>query len=458
MEFKPHDYQNRFIQFLMVHPRNYGMLDMGLGKTVSTLTAFAYLKEQGIVSKMLVVAPLRVIYNVWPKEVEKWDHLRHLRVSIVHGGTKVKHAALLTDDADIYVINYDGMPWLRNQWRYVEKKFDWIVFDESSMLKSHSTIRFKAAREMARDPRRRLTMLSGTPAPNGLHELWSQFFLLDHGKRLEPGWIKFRTRFMEQLDYHGYNWRMKKGAAEYIYSAISDITMRLDAKDYLQMPDIVYNDVRCSLPEKLLEQYRELEKEMFLQLDEVEVEAFNAAALTMKCRQFVQGFLYSEETPLELHTVKLDALEEIVHDNGAPTLVAYSFVHDLKLLQTRFPNAPVIGGGTSPQQSKALVEAWNRGELPVLFAHPQSLSHGVNMQEGGANIVWYGLTFSLEQYQQFNARLHRQGQTRPVIVHNLVVENTIDEAMMRALRTKDGEQRSLLNALKEYRNEQNRVS
>jgi SNF2 family DNA or RNA helicase len=303
-------------------------------------------------------------------------------------------------------------------------------------------------------------ILSGTPSPNSLMNLWSQYYLLDHGEALYESYYRFRNKFFHQLDHNGFKWGLNPGADKEIYERIAPRTFRLDAADYLEMPDLIRNSVICELPKATLSQYKKLEDEFFMEFDEGRVEAFNAASLSSKLRQFIQGGLYHEDTPgtdrmyQPIHMVKLDALRDLMDAHtDEPILCAIQFKFELQILRKAFPEAPAIVGGTHANESTRYIEQWNKGEIPLLICHPASLSHSVNLQTGGHIVLWYGLPWSLEHYQQLNARLYRQGQQHAVVIHHLVMQDTVDEAIMKALDTKDKGQRALLNYLREYKHE-----
>jgi len=453
---KPHEYQEKAIQFHLDNPSSYDALDMGLGKS---LIAIEWMKRNGS-RATLVLAPLRTIYSSWPDELEKWaPALSWVRL---HGPEKVQ---ALSANADIYLMNFEGIPWLLDQLIQLHKTtgsvpFDSIVIDEGSMVKSHSTKRFKTLKKMlVLFPKWKL-ILSGTPAPNSLMDLWSQYYLLDEGERLGKFVTHFRCDHFHQVDRMGFVWNIRKGAKEIIYKAVEDITYRLDAEDYLDLPKRIDVVKLIRLSKKVLALYKKLETEFFLELDNVEIEAFNKAALSSKLRQFVQGAVYTEPAGTisgprlyeVFHTEKLKALEDIVETaNGQGILCAIQFRFELDLIKNKYPNAPIIAGGVKAEEAGRLIRLWNEGEIPLLICHPASLSHGVNLQMGGHIIVWYALTWSLEQFLQFNARLHRQGQINQVIIHFLVCEGTIDERVLKALQSKFKGQKEFLDYLKGVR-------
>ena len=448
MQFKPHDYQKRAIGRILDQNSIGLFLDMGLGKTVITMTAIEELMHDRFeVSRVLVIAPKRVAEDTWTREAAKWDHLKGLTISPVLG-TAAQRTAALDADADLYVIGRDNVVWLvellqkrRNGW-----PFDMIVIDELSSFKNSQAKRFRALRR-AIPFAHRVVGLTGTPSPNGLMDLWSEIYLLDQGERLGRtiGWYRdeyFRPGMRN--GYTVYKWEPRKGAQKEIEKRISDICVSMSAADYLQLPERIDNVIPVRLTDEERKVYDEMERDQLLQLGEDEtVVALNAAAVMSKLLQIANGAVYAEGgAVMRIHDEKAQALEEIIDTTGEPVLVFYSFRHDLETIQRRIPEARTLEG---PED----IAAWNRGEIRVLLAHPASVGYGLNLQEGGHVIVWYGLTWSLELYQQANARLHRQGQERPVIVHHLITEGTVDEQVMRALQSKDTSQAALLAALKE---------
>lgn len=447
-ELKLHDYQERAVDFVLKNKAAYLAIDLGMGKTAIALET---IKRSG--QKAFVFGPLRTIYSSWPDEIKKWAP--ELSYYICHGPEK---SIVGLENCDIILMNYEGLNWLAKQKGRWTKRM--VIYDESSMVKSHSTARFKMLQKMSllfwTEYR---ICLSATPAPNSLAELWSQYYLLDGGRALGANITSFRRDFCTPYSYPGMSVTLYKVDPRFerdIYKRVGQSTFRLEANDYLDMPDITYNRIPCELPAKARKQYKELEQEFFLELDEVEVEAPNTALLGMKLRQFVQGGLYDEEKKWHrIHNVKLQALKELMETSaGQSILCPIQFKGELAVLRESFgSDLPVIAGGTSAVQAKHYIDSWNAGDLPLLCCHPASISHGVNLQSGGHIILWYGLTWSLEQYLQLNGRLHRQGQQSAVFIHHLVMSGTIDEVVMKALATKNTSQRKLLNYLKEYRHE-----
>ena len=443
MKYIPFDYQEHALKFILKEKAAGILLDCGLGKTVITLTAIAELMHNRFeITKALVIAPLRVAENVWDAEAKKWDHLKHLRIVKVLGSKSERIQALNTS-ADIYVINRENTKWLVD---YYQKDwpFDLLVLDELSSFKSHRAKRFKALRKV-RPLCKRVVGLTGTPAPNGLLDLWSQVYLLDSGKRLGKTITGYRERYFlpDKRNRHVvFSYKPKAGAEEAIYERLSDICISMKNKDYLNIPERIDNIVPVKLPPKNMEQYRQLERELLLPLLEGDVVAGSAAVLTNKLLQMTGGTVYDEDGGVqEIHDEKLNALEDLIEAaNGKPVLIYYAYRHELYRIQKRF-DCRVLD---KPQD----IEDWNKGEVPVMLAHPASAGHGLNLQDGGSTIIWFGLPWSLELYQQANARIHRQGQRNTVVVHHLVAKGTIDEDVMQVLKNKEAGQEALLQAVK----------
>lgn len=448
MKFVPHAYQRYCINRLIEDKALGLLLDMGLGKTVITLTAINDLKyNRFLVSKVLVIAPKKVAEATWAKEAAKWDHLKMLRVIPVLG-TQAKRVRALNTPADIYVINRENVPWLvdyyRNAW-----PFDMVVVDEFSSFKNHKAKRFKSL-TWVRGHITRFVGLTGTPAPNGLLDLWAQVYLLDEGARLGKRITHFRERYFEpdQRDRdHVFSYAPKPGADEVIRELIGDICVSMKAEDYLELPDCISVTVPVVLDSKAKAAYDKLEKEMLLEVDGNIIDAGTAAVLTNKLLQLCNGAVYDENREiLEIHDCKIEAFMELVEAlNGRPALVFYNFQHDLarikKALSTSGLRVRELKG---PQDE----EDWNSRKIDILLAHPASCAYGLNLQNGGNHVIWFGLNWSLELYQQANKRLHRQGQTEKVIIHHLTVEGGVDEDVMAALEDKGATQDKLMDALK----------
>ena len=447
MRFVPHEYQERAIRRVISQDKVGLFLDMGLGKTVITLTAVKQLVDDFAVTRVLVIAPKRVAEDTWTREHEKWDHLQDLRVSRVLGTPQQRIRALQTV-ADVYVLGRDNVQWLVQHILDTRKPwpFDMVVVDELSSFKNPQAKRFKALRKIL-PMVDRIVGLTGTPSPNGLMDLWAEIYLLDRGERLGKtlGW--YREKWFKpavQVGYVVYKWAALRGAEKEIRDRISDICVSMSAADYLTLPDRIDREVPVRLSPEEMELYDRMEQEQLLQVSEDEaVVALNAAAVMSKLLQLANGRAYTDTgSVVRIHDAKAEALAEIVDVTDGPVLVFYSFRHDLDAIRSKIPEAKELD---SPED----IAAWNRGEIRVLLAHPASVGYGLNLQDGGHVIVWYGLTWSLELYQQANARLHRQGQSHPVIIHHLIAAGTVDEQVMRALKAKNTSQAALLAALKE---------
>lgn len=448
MKYVPHAYQRYCIQRLLIDAALGLFLDMGLGKTVITLTAINDLKyNRFAVSKVLVIAPKKVAEATWAKEKDKWDHLHMLRV-VSALGSQAKRIRALNTPADIYVINRENVPWLveyyRNAW-----PFDMVVVDEFSSFKNHQAKRFKSL-TWVRTHISRFVGLTGTPAPNGLLDLWAQVYLLDEGQRLGKKITHYRERYFEpdQRDRdHVFSYMPKPGADEVIQQLISDICVSMKAEDYLELPDCISVTVPVVLDAKAKAAYQKLEKEMLLEVAETTIDAGTAAVLTNKLLQLCNGAVYDENrAAVEIHNCKIEAFMELVEAlNGQPALVFYNFQHDLARIKKALSGSGLrIRELKTPQDE----EDWNARKIDILLAHPASAAYGLNLQQGGNHVIWFGLNWSLELYQQANKRLHRQGQTEKVIIHHLAVEGGVDEDVIAALDDKSSTQDKLMSALK----------
>lgn len=442
MKFLPHDYQKYAIEYIKSHPITALFLDMGLGKTVTTLTAIRDLMYDTFeVRRVLVVAPLRVARDTWPEEIRKWDHLKDLTCSVVVGTVADRRRAL-QKEADIYIVNRENLAWLYQNSRL---DFDMVVLDELSSFKNAKSKRFKAMKAM-RPEVKRIVGLTGTPSGNGLMDLWAEFRLLDMGERLGKYISQYRSLYFKPDKRNGmvvFSYKPLPGAEEVIYHQIADITVSMKANDYLEMPELVSVAKEVTLSEKEKKRYDELKKSLVLELPGGEVTAANAASLTMKLSQMANGAIYTDDkNVVGIHDRKLDALEDLVESaNGQPVLVAYWFKHDKERIQKRMEAREL----KEPQD----FADWNAGKVPVALIHPASAGHGLNLQQGGSILIWFGLTWSLELYQQTNARLWRQGQqSRTVIIQHIVAKGTIDERILKVLEHKDGTQAALINAVK----------
>lgn len=453
--YTPHEYQKIAIKFLLQNARGALWLDPGLGKTSTTFAAFSLLKRKKLTKAMLVVAPLKVVYHVWPKERSKWKDFNWLTLKILHGPKKAQR---LREEADVYLINYEGLTWLAEElnklkWTKAKMPFDMIVFDESSKMKNSKSMRFRLMKGWINDFKR-VVQLTGTPAPNGLQDVWSQVYLLDQGKSLGRYITWFRDNYFNQVGFGGFKYVPKHGAQEKIYSQINHLVLRMDAKDWLELPPLIKTKIEVDMPAEALARYDQLVADLVLKLDDKTLTMTNAAVAVNKCLQYASGAVYTdvlERTWEVVHDAKLDALEDLVDElGGKPLLVAYNYQHDLARLQQRFPGTPHIGSGVKEATVMKILEQWGRGELPLLFGQPQSMAHGLNMQEGPAvNICFFSLIWDLEAYVQFIARLWRQGQTQRVVVHHILTNGTVDKAVMKALNRKQGDQEALLNSIKE---------
>ena len=444
MNYNPYDYQIYATNFIKTHKEAVLLLDVGLGKTSCTLTAIKDLLDSGEVKKVLVIAPLRVAKITWSDEIQKWDHLSGLRYSVVVGTEKQRLKAL-EKDADIYIINRESVEWLIHK-SFKKFNYDMLVIDELSSFKSYSAKRFKALMNM-RHRLNRVVGLTATPSSNSLLDLFSEYKLIDGGKRLGQYITHYREKYFDPDKRNAnviFSYKLKPFAEEAIYSKIDDITISMKAVDYLKMPPILYNEIKVELDQKERKIYEILKKDMIVALEDKEIDAMNAASLSNKLLQMANGSVYGEEKEVfHLHDKKLDALEEIVEAaNGNSVLCAYWYKHDLERIKARF------GDKCQEINSEASIRKWNSGDIQIGLIHPMSAGHGLNLQSGGSILVWFGLTWSLELYQQTIGRLYRQGQTRSVIIHHIVCKDTIDERVMSALKNKEVSQDALIRAVK----------
>ena len=436
-----HPYQHRAVEFIKDNPKAALWIDMGLGKTVSTLTALIDLIDQKVIKKTLIIAPLRVSNHTWPTEIANWTHTSALNYTVLSGLTPKKREAALDEDTDIHIINRENVPWLveklGQKWPY-----DCVVIDESSSFKSHTSKRWRSLKKVY-GKIDRMVQLTGTPAPNSLLELWPQFYLLDKGKRLENTRGKFLNKYCTAVGNPQWNqWAVKPDRADAIHNAVADIALVMNAEDYLKLPARIDIKVEVELPPKARSIYEQMKSDFLIAYKGGEILAVNAAVQIGKLMQIANGNVYDEEGEyVRCHREKFDALEEIVDSTNDPVLIAYNFKSDLAELRLLFPDAEVIG------KDPTVIDRWNAGEIPILFAHPASAGHGLNLQKGGNVIVWFGLTWSLELYQQFNARLHRQGQDKPVRIFHILTKDTADKAVLEALTTKKDTQDTLLSVV-----------
>ena len=442
MKYAPHQYQEYATNFILSHPTSAIFLNCGLGKTIITMTAINELMYNSFeVGKVLVIGPLRV-GNVWREEIKKWDHINHLRISVAIGSESERLTAF-RQSADIYYINRENVQWLIEK-SGVPFDFDMVVIDELSSFKSGQAKRFKSLVKMR--PRvKRIVGLTGTPSSNGLMDLWAEFRLLDMGERLGRYIGQYRRAYFVPDKRNGeiiYSYKPLPGAEEAIYKRIGDITISMKSADYLKMPKCVINEVPVWMEPHQKDLYDQLKQEMVISLKESEINAANAAALSGKLLQMANGAVYDGMgEPFFIHDEKLNALEDLIEGaNGKPVLIAYWYKHDLDRIKARFDVREI--------KTDRDIADWNAGGIPVAVIHPASAGHGLNLQAGGSTLIWFGLTWSLELYQQTNARLWRQGQTDTVVIHHIITRDTIDEDVMAALRKKERTQASLINAVK----------
>jgi SNF2 family DNA or RNA helicase len=476
----PHAYQRRAVKFLLEHAASALFLDPGLGKTAITLAAFKVLKKKGLAKKALVIASLRICYDVWPKQIDQWTDFAGITYQVLHGPGK--DAALATP-ADVYIINPEGLGWLlqvkkekvtsvrtgrtatkisadSRRWKSLE--FDTLIVDELSAFKHTGSDRFKTLKLVLQSFARRWG-LTGSPASNGLLDLFGQCYVLDLGNALGSYVTHYRTRYFTP-SYDGFGWTIREGEEEEIYKRLSPLVLRMAAEDYLEMPELIENRIYVDLPPDVMNIYEAVEDDLFAKIGDRLVVASTAAAASTKCRQVANGGVYLDPEVLalvklpksnrewvNLHTEKVDALAGLIDElQGSPLLVAYDFEHDLDRLRIKFgKDIPYIGGGVTPKRSSELVSLWNAGKLPVLYGHPQSVAHGLNLQEAGHHVCWHSLTWNFELYDQFIRRVLRQGnKSKRVFVHHIMARGTIDDAMLAVLKSKGKGQGTLFDALK----------
>lgn len=449
MKYNPHNYQKYAIDFILEHPIAAILLDMGMGKTSIVLTAIMELiYDRFEVNKVLIIGPLRVARTTWPEEIKKWEHLKGLRYSVVVG-TAAERKAALKDDADVYIINRENVPWLIEQ-SGMPFDYDMVVIDELSSFKSWQSKRFRSLMKV-RPQVKRIVGLTGTPSSNGLMDLFAEFKVLDMGKRLGRFIGQYREWYFKPDRMNGsivYTYKLLPGAEEAIYEKISDITISMKGTDYLDMPELISTEYKVYLDEEEKAKYQALKEELVLQLPGGEVTAANAASLSGKLSQLANGAIYDDDGSVNIfHQKKLDGLEDLIESaNGKPMLVAYWFKHDLSRITERLSQ---LGVHYEKLDSGASIQRWNKGQIDVGLIHPQSAGHGLNLQSGGNIMIWFGITWSLELYQQTVARLWRQGQTeKTVSVIHIVTDGTVDERIMKALEAKDLTQSALIDAVK----------
>jgi SNF2 family DNA or RNA helicase len=443
VKYKPHEYQSYATEFILSHPISAVFLEMGLGKSVITLSAiFDLCLDSFLVCKVLVIAPLRVARDTWPAEINKWDHLKGLSYSVAVGTEKERIDAL-KKQVTVYIINRENVDWLVHK-SGIPFQFDMVVIDELSSFKSYGAKRFKSLLKV-RPSVKRMVGLTGTPSSNGLMDLWAEFRILDLGQRLGRYISHYRNTYFKPDKRNAqiiFSYKPLPSAEEEIYNQISDITISMKSTDYLTMPEYVSNEVLVTLSDKEWKVYSEFKEEMVANLGDEEIDAVNAAVLSGKLLQMANGAVYDSENKAHvIHDKKLDALEDLIEGaNGKPVLVAYWYKHDLERIKDRFPVRQI--------QSSKDIEDWNNSKIPIAVIHPASAGHGLNLQSGGSTLIWFGLTWSLELYQQTNARLYRQGQKNTVIVHHIITKDTIDEDVLFALTKKEKTQDALIDAVK----------
>ena len=443
MKYKPHSYQEYAIRYIETHPISALLIDMGLGKTSITLTAIRNLLFDSFeVCKVLVIAPLRVAKNTWTDEIKKWEHLSTLTYSLIVGNENERLSAL-NEKADIYIINRENVDWLVNKSGY-KFDFDMVVIDELSSFKNHQSKRFKSLMKV-RPFVKRIVGLTGTPSSNGLMDLFAEFKILDMGKRLGYFIGQYRNTYFKPDKMNGpivYSYKPLPNAENAIYEKISDITVSMKANEYLKMPELLTSNYVVELSNSEKNQYDEMKKSLVLEITDGEITASNAASLSNKLCQLSNGAIYDDEQNIvEIHDRKLETLEDIIESmNGKPLLIAYWYRHDLERIKSRFSVREI--------KTSEDISDWNDGKIPVALIHPASAGHGLNLQNGGSTLVWFGLTWSLELYQQTNARLYRQGQKNAVVIQHIITKGTIDEQILKALQKKNKTQADLIDAVR----------
>lgn len=447
MKYNPHKYQSYATDFIINNPIAAVFLEMGLGKSVITLTAMKKLFETNTVCKVLVIAPLRVARDTWPQEIKKWDHLKGMKYAVAVGTETERKAAVLRNEP-VTIINRENVDWLINKLG-LPFDFDMVVIDELSSFKSYGAKRFKALLKV-RPFIKRIVGLTGTPSSNGLMDLWAEFRIMDFGKRLGRYITRYRLSYFEPDKRNAqmvFSYKPLPGAEDAIYDKISDITISMKSVDYLDMPECVINEVPVYMSPSEQSVYDDFREDMVIKLKNEEIDAANAAVLSGKLLQMANGAVYDEMGEAHLiHDRKLDMLEDLIEGaNGKPVLVAYWFKHDLVRIEQRLKTLKIPYAKLDTSDS---IERWNKGEVPVMLCHPASSGHGLNLQAGGSTLIWFGLTWSLELYQQTNARLWRQGQKETVVIHHIICGGTIDEEVMDALKRKEKTQSALIDAVK----------
>lgn len=437
-----HNYQLNAVKFILDKKKVALFIEMGLGKTIISLTAINYLIEKNLIKKVLIIAPLRVANTVWHNEILKWKHLKNLKISIVTGSKKNK-LLNLKKQAHIYITNRENTEWILQNQNF---DYDFLILDESSSFKSPKTNRFKALKKAnVTNICKYIILLSGTPSPNGYLDLWSQYFLLDNGIRLGNKFTSYKYRFFNQ-SYNGFSWNLKKESYNIINEKIKDITLSLQARDYIDLPNKIILKEYVELNKEIYTKYKELEKDFILELEKDTIDAVNSAVLSNKLLQFCNGAIYDNNKKIvEIHNTKLNLLKDIILENPLENyLIAYNYKYDIDRIINFLGKDVIVFDGNNEQ-----VKKWNNREIKILLCHPKSSGHGLNLQDGGNNIIWFGLNWSLELYQQFNARLYRQGQLKPVKIIHLLIKNSIEDKLLLSLENKNITQSNLLNFLKQ---------
>ena len=456
MFWEPHEYQKEAVKFLVEKGSAALWLDPGLGKTAVVLSAFRILKLKGLAKKMLVIAPLRPVHGVWPPEAKKWEQFADYSVGVLHGGAKAK---VLKQQHDIYVINFEGLGWLSSQLNGKDWPFQILTVDEISYMKNTQTQRFKTIKPLL-DKFDRRWGLTGSPAPNSLLDIFGPQLILDQGATFGPYISRFRTEYFYPSGYGGYEWKLQSDGEARIHAALAGKVLRMAALDHLDLPELTYNDIMVDLPPNARKLYDAFENNLTVELNSGNVTAVNAAVAVMKGQQIANGGSYLDDDgsgnariSTHLHDAKTEAVLDLVEElSGQPCIIGYHFAHDLERLKAAFPNAPIIGSGVVGHKLDSIIDDWNAGKTSVLLAHPMSAGHGLNLQGTGHAVIWYSLTWSLEIYEQFIRRLWRQGQKNHIVVHHIMAKDTIDEAIMMAIRRKDKTQQTLLTAVRDYVN------
>lgn len=452
--YRPHAYQKKAIKFIISRGAAGLFQDPGLGKTSEVYAAFDILREEYQVKRLLVICPLRAAVSTWPDEKDKWTDFNHLRVNVLHGPKKEE---LLNAPHDVSVINPEGLPWLFEAMKRKKWWWDMLAVDESTGFKNYHTQRHAYLRPRVHRFNRRV-ILTGSPAPNGLRDLFGQVWLLDQGHALGRYVTQYLNKFFDKGGFGGYERTIKDGAEEQIYKLLRPLVLRMAAEDYLDLPPLIFNDVKVELPDKARDIYEQMEQQMIAAIEGELVSANNAGAVSIKCRQLANGGIYMDDDGLggarkwkHVHTAKCDAVRDLVEElQGVPALVAYEFKHDLERLRKMFPKAPVLAGGITTAVQRDVEKRWNDGRLPVVLAQPKSVKHGLNLQGTRASVIWHSNTWDLEEYEQFIRRVWRQGQKDRVVVHRIVAKDTVDHAILAGIARKDKTQRALLAALKDY--------